>query len=768
MFFRRNHDRRESGSVPVGRASQHQLDEGVASVLTAPCRKKHKRLSQDFASLGNGESFLPLAQHRRERSRGGSHLHPPGSQTKEFLVPVLKAWVFAVLSLAVVSCSSPKSVLERVTQPDKKWQPLNVVVITIDTLRADHLGCYGYPKIATPNLDRLASQGVLFENAVAQTPLTPPSHASMFTGTNPNVHQVRGTGGFVLDASKVTLAEVLQQRGWQTAAFVGAPVLKRTFGLNQGFETYDDRMPEPDPSKTSLENPSLRAGTVVDRAVEWLDRHAGPKPFLLWVHVYDPHAPLDPPSPFRERYAGRPYDGEIAYVDQEIGRLFENIAKKSSPQQTVVVVMSDHGESLSEHGEYSHGVFLYDATLHIPWIMTGPGLPAAQRVKEQARTIDLLPTLLGVIGGEVPAASQGSSLLPALAGKPVETTYSYAETLYPKINMGWAELRGIRSSKWKYIRAPRSELYDLETDPGEVSNVLESHRDEAKRLEGELARLTATGEGKPAERVDMKSINAETEKQLRSLGYVSAGATKNLELTGKGIDPKDRVHILELIDEASTPQKNLPGPQRLRALEQALKEDPANPLLYYFLGEAYEKNNRDAEALKLYETAVKKKVTTNNRVFVRMALIYGRQGRIDEGIAAFEGALDADPTDTETQNRLAVAYLMRGRFPEAERLLQGVLVLHEEDAQAHNSLGWLAMRKADSAGAIRHFERALTLNPELMEVYVNLGMLYKRNGDLAQARTNFEAFLARAPVGKYRDSIQRVQQELQGLGRPGS
>jgi len=257
------------------------------------------------------------------------------------------------------------------------WRPLNIVMVTIDTLRADHLGCYGYPKIATPNLDRLASQGVLFENAVAQTPLTPPSHASMFTGTNPNVHQVRGTGGFVLDASKETLAEILQQHGWQTAAFVGAPVLKRTFGLNQGFETYDDRMPEPDPAKTSLENPSLRAGTVVDRAVEWLDSHAGSKPFFLWVHVYDPHAPLNPPSPFRERYAGRLYDGEIAYVDQEIGRLFENVVKKSSPEQTVVVVMSDHGESLSEHGEYSHGVFLYDATLRIPWIVIGPGLPSA-------------------------------------------------------------------------------------------------------------------------------------------------------------------------------------------------------------------------------------------------------------------------------------------------------------------------------------------------------------------------------------------------------
>jgi arylsulfatase A-like enzyme/tetratricopeptide (TPR) repeat protein len=672
-----------------------------------------------------------------------------------------------LFALSACQSSGPKPPADAATARPI-WNRLNILLVTIDTLRADHLGCYGYSRIATPNLDRLADQGILFENAVAQTPLTPPSHASMFTGTNPNVHQVRGTGGFVLDASKMTLAEILQQHGWQTAAFVGAPVLKRIFGLNQGFETYDDRMPEPDPAKTSLENPSLRAATVVDRAVEWLDTHAGSKPFFLWVHVYDPHAPFDPPSPFRERYPGRPYDGEIAYVDQEVGRLVDNLGKKSNPEQTIVAVLSDHGESLSEHGEYSHGVFLYDSTLRIPWIMKGPGLPAGRRIKEQARTIDLLPTLLGVIGGEVPAASQGVNLLPALAGKPVNTTYSYAETLYPKINMGWAELRGMRTSKWKYIRAPRPELYDLEKDPGETQNVHAMNPAEVKRLENELATLTSTGEGQPSERVGMKSINAETEKQLRSLGYVSAGAAKSLELTGKGVDPKDRVHILELIDEASTPQKSLSGPQRLRALEQALKEDPGNPLLYYFLGEAYEKNNRDLDALKLYETAVKKQVPTNNRVFVRMALIYGRQGKVDEGIAAFERALDADPSDIETQNRLAVAYLLRGRVAEAERLLQAVLVLNEEDPQAYNSLGWLAMRRGDQPRAIQHFERAIKLNPELMEAYLNLGMLYKRKGDVAQARANFETFLARAPQNKYRDSIQRVRQELRELGRTGS
>lgn len=675
----------------------------------------------------------------------------------------MKTRLAAALLMFLAACRSSQVESPRTLETHQGaavWRQLNIVLITIDTLRADRLGCYGNAKVETPNLDRVAARGVLFENAVAQTPLTPPSHASMFTGTYPNVHGVRGTGGFVLDSSQLTLAEIVRDKGWQTAAFVGAPVLKRMFGLNQGFDVYDDRMPEPDPRRSTLENPSLRAGEVVGRAIDWLEKAPGSAPFFLWVHVYDPHAPFDPPAPFDRKYAGKPYDGEVAYTDQQLGHLLDAVATKSPPERTVLLILSDHGESLGEHGEFSHGVFLYDSTLRIPWLMVAPGLPAGRHVSEQARTIDLLPTVLSLLNGDVPAASQGVDLIPAIQGKSVAPTVSYGESLYPKTNMGWAELRSIRTLRWKYIRAPRSELYDLQNDPEERTNVIQKHAEEARQLEQELVKLTATGPGKPPEQIGLKAMNAETERQLRSLGYATGRGAAKLQLTGEGADPKDRVHILELIDEANTRLKAIPAAQRLRSLQQALGEDPTNPLLYYYLGEAYEKTGREAEALKLYETAIAKNVTNPSRIHVRIALIHGRAGRTDEGIFAFEKAVESDPTDVETLNRLAVLYLMKGRPADAERLLKAILVLTPESAQAHNSLGWIALRRKELAAARQHFEQALQADADFLEPYVNLGMLCKQTRDFNCARTYFETYLTKATSERYRDAAARIRKEL--------
>ena len=239
---------------------------------------------------------------------------------------------------------------------------------------------------------------------------------------------------------------------------------ERTVWLQSGIRVYDDEMPT-SKGGSAQEEPERRAGEVVDRAVKWLDTQSG-KPFFLWVHVYDPHIPYDPPEPFREKYRDRPYDGEIAYTDQQLGRLFDAVARKSPPEKTLIAVLSDHGESFSEHGEYTHGVFLYDSTLRIAFLMAGGGIPAGVRVKQQARTIDLLPTVLELIGIKAPQV-QGTSLAPAFRGKEIPTAYAYAETLFPKFNMGWAELRAMRTNRWKYVRAPKPELYDLAQDPAE-------------------------------------------------------------------------------------------------------------------------------------------------------------------------------------------------------------------------------------------------------------------------------------------------------------
>ena len=637
-------------------------------------------------------------------------------------------------------------------------RPLNVVLVTIDTLRPDHLHCYGYSKIETPSVDSVAAAGVVFENAVTQTPLTPPSHASIFTGLYPTVHHVRDTGGFVLQPSSTTLATILQQQGWDTAAFVSSAVLKKLFGFNQGFTVYDDQMPRPGNAREFLEDPERLAGDTIDRAVRWLDGQSG-KPYFLWVHLYDPHMPYWPPSPFKEKYKDMPYDGEIAYADHELGRLFEAVRKKSPAGKTILAVLSDHGESLGEHGEYSHGVFLYDATLRIAFVMAGPGIPPGLRVKQQARTIDLLPTVLELMGGKASAAVQGASLVPSFDGHDVQTAVSYAETLYPKINMGWAELRGIRTNHWKYIRAPKAELYDLSADPRETSNLFQTHAVEVQRFE---AQLKAVIGGDGTEKVETSVVDARTLDQLKSLGYVSGFAAHTYQLNGQGADPKDRVGILKLVALAEDPNARTPDSRRIELLEQAVKEDGGNPDLYYQLGGKYEKAGRYTEAMKLYHAALARGIE-NGRLHSRIADLQVRAGKKDEAIPEYEKAVQLNPADTASQTNLATAYLEKARLSDAERVFKWVLTTDPASAAAYNGMGLIAIQRQDTTQALGYFEKAVELDADLIEAQLNLGLIYRMAGDSAKARTCFEAFLAKASRAQYGEIIPKVREALAEL-----
>ena len=637
-------------------------------------------------------------------------------------------------------------------------RPLNLVLVTIDTLRPDHLHCYGYAKIETPVIDAIAQSGTLFENAVTQTPLTPPSHASIFTGLYPTAHHVRNTGGFILPSSSTTLATILQQQGWDTAAFVSSAVLKKLFGLNQGFAVYDDQMPRPGNHRDFLEDPERPAGDTVGRALRWLDAQSG-KPYFLWVHLYDPHMPYRPPEPFRQKYKDRPYDGEIAYADHELGRLFGAVRKKFPADRTLVAILSDHGESLGEHGEYSHGIFLYDATLRIAFMMSGPGVPAGMRVAQQARTVDFLPTILELMGGKAPERIQGVSLVPSFARKDVPTAISYAETLYPKINMGWAELRAIRTNHWKYIRAPKPELYDLSQDPVEANNVIERHAVEVQKFEAQL-KAAIGGDGQ--EKVETTTVDRHTIDQLKSLGYLSGFSARGYNLTGQGIDPKDRVGILKLLQTAEDPDSHTPDAQRVELLRQALAQDPTNPDLYYQLGAKYEKVGRYPEAIKLYRTAIEKGMGSGP-LHSRIADLLVRSGKKDEAIPEYEKAAQLNPSDVESQTNLATAYLEKGRVPEAERAFKWVITTDPENAAAYNGLGLIAIQRQDPATARGYFEKAVQLDPDLVEAQLNLGLIYKMAGDRARARTCFETFLAKAPPAQYGEVIPKVRDALVAL-----
>ena len=632
---------------------------------------------------------------------------------------------------------------------------LNVVLVTIDTLRPDRLGCYGYARIETPNLDRLARRGTLFENAVAQAPLTAPSHASMMTGLYPTAHKVRDTGGFVLAPTDAALAPLLARQGWDTAAFVGSSVLKKRFGLNQGFAVYDDEMPKRGTGKAGPEEAERPAGEVVDRATAWLAAQSG-KPFFLWVHVYDPHLPYAPPSPFREKYRTRLYDGEVAYTDGELGRLFDAVAKKSPEENTLIAVLSDHGESFGEHGEYAHGVFLYDTTLRVAFLLAGPGVPAGLRVKPQARTIDLLPTLVELMGGRAPAGVQGTSLVPALHGREPDTGWSYTETLFPKLNMGWAELRGIRTNRWKYVRAPKPELYDLAQDPGETANVIAGHPAEVRDLEAKLDSV-AGGGGQP-ERVEPARVDPRTLTQLKSLGYLGGSPQGQYVLTGKGTDPKDRAEVLRLLHFAV--YSGEPLARRVAMLRQAVAADPVNPSLYSNLGDILAGAGRQAEAMQLYQDGIAKGIRAA-WLYSRLGSLYLRQGNKADAIVYFERAAQLNPSDYDSLQNLAVAYRETGKLAEAEQVCQWVLKSGEEYAPAYNELGMISFQKGDAAKAREYFEKAAQLDPTYQ---LNLGRLYKMAGDNARARAAFEAFLAaRGDSPEYRPMIPQVRKELAAI-----
>jgi choline-sulfatase len=667
----------------------------------------------------------------------------------------------------VSGCSRERqSTSEGTTHPAVVRKSLNVLLITIDTLRADYLSCYRRKSISTPNIDALAARGVRFAQAFAQVPLTEPSHASILTGTYPQVHKVRDMGGFVLDRNVPTLATILGGAGWNPAAFVGAAILSRYYGMDRGFAVYGDSMEDEFSLKKSPGAVAeIRGEIVARRALEWLDKSERGKPFFLWVHFYDPHFPYDPPEPYRSRYREDLYAGEVAYVDEQVGKILKALASRSLDSQTLVVLMSDHGESLGEHGEYTHGVFLYDSTMRIPLIFAGPGIPGGREVPQQVRSIDVLPTVADFLDLPAGEKAQGVSLVPALLeGKATRSNYCYMETLYPKSQMGWCELRAMRTDQWKLIVAPKPELYRFPEDSGENHNVLDRFVGDADRLQKKVWEIA--GPPKSLEPLVPQPVDDERRRELDALGYVGSGR-RVIRVDMSGPDPKDRVAVLTILERAGGNMNQGRWRDAATLLEKATAEDPSNPLVYKHLQFCYERLEQFDKMEQAGLRAMKNGIEADE-IVAKLAELFISRHDLPRAIDFMERVGKIDASNLQNMENLAIAYVQTGRDSDAERVLQAILVRNPRNGTAHNLYGSLEIGRGRETEARHHFEQAIEYNADLPEPYLNLGLIAQNSGDVNKAIAYYRSFLNKADRDKYREFIPKVKAALASLGaKPG-
>jgi len=676
-----------------------------------------------------------------------------------------------VLAALLAGCSHNSDRAEATKVQAPQPRNANVLLITLDTLRADHVSCYNPQSVPTPHIDALAARGVRFNQAVVQVPLTAPSHASILTGTYPPVHKIRDMGGFILDKSVPTLASLAQDAGCDTAAFVGSAVLSHIYGLHRGFEIYNDDMgtrPEEGPLPGVVAE--VRGDTVSDRALDWLEQHYGSsgssgsgKNFFLWVHYYDPHFPYEPPTPYKERYAKDPYSGEVAFADEQAGRLLQWLTDHGVNEKTLIVLMADHGESLGDHGEYTHGVFLYDSTMRIPLIVAGPGILKGQTVDQQVRSIDIMPTIADFLAISPGDKVQGTSLMPLLASlKHVPANYSYMETLYPKTGMGWSELRGMRTDQWKLIIAPKPELYKMGEDPAEKQNVKDRYPADADHLQKKVWEVA--GAPGSLQKVERQPVDDETLRQLQSLGYVSAGTRRDLITDMSGPDPKDQVDVLGILEKSA----DLMQRQRFQAavpmLESIQARDPSNPAFYQKLGVCLERTGQFRKAIDVYQTAIKNHAETD-RTYASIGNNLVQLGRLQEAAAALEKAAETNPTSLQNLTNLATVYLQLGKPEVCEKTLNAILRQDDRYGQAYNIYGILAVQRGDGYGARRYFEKAVECDPDLSEAYLSLAFLAEKGGRPQIAVEYYRKFLEKVRPGEHADVIPRIKAAIANLER---
>ena len=689
----------------------------------------------------------------------------------------MKSTLFAALALALAlaACGggSPGS--------GPSLEGADVLLVTIDTLRADALGFAGNERVETPALDRLAAAGRVFDDAHAHNVVTLPSHANILTGLYPFQHGVRENSGFVLGGSVPTLATLLEEAGYATGAFVAAYPLDARFGLSRGFDTYDDSFPRgSDPDRFVVAE--RRGDQVVAPALAWWNARRG-KPRFLWVHLYDPHAGYEPPEPFASRYRDNPYLGEVAATDSFLTPLLAPFLDGREPP-ALVVVTSDHGEALGEHGELTHGLFAYEPTLKVPLVVWHPGIPPGRDARS-ARHVDIAPTILQALGLDVPETMPGRSLLaPAQAGEA-----SYFEALSTHLNRGWAPLRGTLENRKKYIDLPLPELYDLAADPGEKENLFARERRTSRALRDALPEESVWPPPRGA-------ISPEEEARLRSLGYSVGSAAAKAAYTAED-DPKSLVELNRKLHEVIDHYSRGRYAEAADLAREVVEARPSMAEGYEHLALALRQIERHGEAVEVLRSALARGAERES-LRRQLGLALSEAGRSTEAVEVLGPLAEGEAADPATLNAYGIALTDSGRHGEAVEVLRRVAAKYPQDPKGYENLGIALLRLDRPAEARTELERALQLNPDLpiswntlgvalyrlegpaaaleawekavaldpaqYDALFNIGLVAAQAGRPAQARQALSRFVATAPPARWETDIQKARQILAQLG----
>lgn len=663
------------------------------------------------------------------------------------MLPVKKIYSFSLILLSLILVGIYTSA-DLADAPGEKKERKNLLLITVDTLRADRLSCYSKDHLHTPNIDSLADRGVLFTRAFAQTSTTLPSHTNILLGTTPLHHGVHDNLHFIVRQDFLSLAEHLKTHGYATGAFIGAFPLDRRFGLSQGFDVYDD---EYDIVSSKAEREGERkAAVVVERALSWLK--AQNSPWFLWVHCWDPHEPYDPPQPFKTRYEDNPYDGEVAYVDSVLGKLFSYLKTQGLRDKTIVVFTGDHGESLWEHDEETHGIFAYNSTTWIPLIFSVPDIKPGT-VELYVAHIDIFPTVCDALKIEKPGSLQGISLLPAIQGRKSKERTIYFESLYPFYSRGWAPIRGFIRDRIKFIESPIPEIYDLEEDFAEKDNLaqetspkdLDEYRNGLKKIMDDFS----LDESSLAERkLDKKSL-----ERLRSLGYITDSDRESpLESFSRDQDAKVLIHYHNKCIEAIALHRAGKTAEAIRILHEVIEERNDIGIAHKALADIYEEMGRRDDAIQILEQGLESVPAYYEIFYSYVASLLGA-GRYEDVLHTVKThSMPQMEVDPEVWNFVGLAHWNLGQFEEARMAYEKSIALDQKFPIPYFNLGALYFSLFQDTNdrdkhekACAYFKKAIALDPIYSEAYQGLGVAYLSVQDFDSAVDSFHKVLELKP-----------------------